>query len=73
MGKKSILMKEEEEKNIVYALIWSAKIFALQSCWRVFVQLKIRAFNSLLYRYLFEGCYFGAIMGSAKIAKIKYL
>ena len=24
-----------------------------------------------LYRYLFEGCYFGAIMGSAKIEKIK--
>ena len=25
---------------------------------------------SLLYRYLFEGYYFGAIMGSAKIAKM---
>ena len=49
MGKKSIFMKEEEEKNIVNALIWSAKIFALQSCWRVFVQLKIRAFNIVYY------------------------
>ena len=28
---------------------------------------------SLLYRYLFEGCYFGAIMGSTEIAKIKCL
>ena len=27
----------------------------------------------ILYRYLFEGCYFGAIMGSAKIAKNKCL
>ena len=27
----------------------------------------------LLYRYLFEGCYFGAITGSVKIAKIKCL
>ena len=23
----------------------------------------------ILFRYLFEGCYFGAIMGSAKIAR----
>ena len=60
------------------ALIWSAKNYALQPCWRVIVLLWIRASRTqnlclLLYRYLFEDCYFDAIIRSAKIAKIKCL
>ena len=35
--------------------------------------LKIQATLLLLYTYLFDGCYFDTIMGSVKIAKIKYL
>ena len=29
--------------------------------------------NRIVAGYSFEGCYFGAIMGSAKVAKIKCL
>ena len=48
------------------ALIWSAKNFALQSCSQTIYLL-------IYHRYSFEGCHFGAIKGSAKIAKIKCL
>ena len=55
-------------RGLVYtALIRSAKNFALQPCWRVFVLLSICALkhsNLTRYnaKYLFQGCYFGAIM-----------
>ena len=56
------------------AFIWSAKNLALQAYWRVFkfAHSSTQIIYLLLYTYLIEGCYFGAIMGSAKIAKIKY-
>ena len=49
------------------------KFLLFHPFWRVFVLLKIQATLLLLYTYLFDGCYFEAIMGSVKIAKIKYL
>ena len=58
------------------ALILSAKIFALQPCWRVFVLFVHSSTQTtylLLNGYLFEGYYFGAIMVNVKIAKIKCL
>ena len=39
------------------------------------LNLRIQALKRSRYKagYIFEGCYFGAIMGTAKIAKIKCL
>ena len=43
-------------------------------CYNMRLQhLSTQTLYSLLYRYLFEGCYFGAIMGSTEIAEIKCL
>ena len=70
-----ILLKKIENFEILYkALIWSAQNFALQPCWRVFVLPLICTYKQTYKAgYLFEGCYFGAIMGSAKIKVIQYL
>ena len=38
-------------------------------CYLKFARPRTQTIYLLLYSYLFEGCYFGAIMRSAKIAK----
>ena len=60
------------------ALIQSAKNFVYSHargylCYFKFGNSSTQIINLSLYRYKFEGCYFGAIMGSAKIGKIKCL
>ena len=58
------------------ALIWSAKRFAMLEGICATLNLCIDKHSSTWrYKavYLFEGFYFGAIMGIAKIAKIKCL
>ena len=66
--------------HILYtALIWSAENFAKNDdiaaggylCYFKFAHSSTQTLYLLLNRYIFEGCYFGAIMGSAKIAKQK--
>ena len=59
----------------MYGLIWSAKDFALQItallegiCANL--NSRIQNIYFLLYRYLFEGCYFGAFIGRAKIKSL---
>ena len=66
--------------NILYAaLTWStefSRFTALMEGICATLSSHIHAFKNIylfLYRYLFEGGYFGAIMGSVKIAKIKCL
>ena len=59
-------------------LIWNAKHFvsiALLEGICATLNLHIQALKQSRYKvgYLFEGCYFGTIMGSMKIAKIKCL
>ena len=60
------------------ALIWSAKNLLYSPtggylCFFEFGHSSTQTLCLSLHRYLFEGCYFGAIMGSANIAKIKCL
>ena len=54
---------------ILYS-VYSFKFHFTALCYFKFMHSSTHSRYLLLYGYLFEGCYFGAIMGSAKI-KIK--
>ena len=59
-----------------YMVLAYGNIVITKQYFNKYFKLKVagqRIFHILLNYYLFEGCYFGAIMGSAKIAKIKCL
>ena len=68
----------EDQSHCIRFLIWSAKNSLYGPAKRYFSYLKFAHSSiQIIYFFLqsssFEGCYFGAILGSVKIAKIKCL